>query len=237
LTPVSILKQEFYILIDTLISKGLMKKNFALIALLFATTFVSAQFERAKQVFESPKMKEQIAKHKLVAIIPFKTTISYKRMPKNFDAQANKADEKNMAINLQQGLYTYLLRKADKYSVSFQDVDRTNTLLKQKAVFDKIDELTQDSICKILGVDAVIKCSYSYEKTGSEAGAIAKTILFGAGTGKTGSGALTMQIYNGSDGELLWRFYKEMNEDVLGSGNQVMERMMRKVSRNFPYEK
>ena len=134
-------------------------------------------------------------------------------------------------------MYTYLLRKSDKYSVSFQDVDRTNALLKSKGIFDKLDEITQDSICKILGVDAAVKCSYSYEKTASEGGAIAKTILFGSMGGKTGSGALTMQIYNGSDGELLWRYYKAMDDNVMGSTDQLMERMMRKVSRNFPYEK
>jgi hypothetical protein len=55
--------------------------------------------------------------------------------------------------------------------------------------------------------------------------------------GKTGSGALTMQIYNGSDGELLWRFYKAMDDNVMSSTDQLMERMMKKVSRNFPYEK
>jgi hypothetical protein len=43
-------------------------------------------------------------------------------------------------------------------------------------------------------------------------------------------------LYNGNDGELLWRFFKEMNEDVMGSANQVMERMMGKVARNFPYD-
>ncbi len=35
----------------------------------------------------------------------------------------------------------------------------------------------------------------------------------------------------------LWRFYKAMNDDVMTSTDQLMERMMRKVSRNFPYEK
>jgi hypothetical protein len=38
-----------------------------------------------------------------------------------------------------------------------------------------------------------------------------------------------MQINNGKDGELLWRFYKQMNEDVMSSPSAVMERMMRKV--------
>ncbi len=191
--------------------------------------------ETAKQVFESPKLKEEIAKHKTVAILPFKATITYKKVPKNFDAKANEEQEKNLAVNMQSGMYTYLLRKSDKYSVSFQDVDRTNALLKSAGVFDKLDEITQDSICRLLKVDAVVKCSYAYEKTASEAGAIATTVLIGVG--KTASGALTMQIYNAKDGELLWRFYKEMNEGVLSNANEVMERMMRKVSRNFPYEK
>jgi hypothetical protein len=30
---------------------------------------------------------------------------------------------------------------------------------------------------------------------------------------KGDTGELTMQINNGKDGELLWRFYKQMNED------------------------
>jgi hypothetical protein len=30
--------------------------------------------------------------------------------------------------------------------------------------FEKNDELTSDELAKFLGVDAVIKCSYAYEK-------------------------------------------------------------------------
>ena len=194
-----------------------------------------AQFEGSKQVYSSPKLKTEISAHKTVAILPFTATISYRRLPKNFDETANKAEQNTMAANLQQGMYTYLLRKTSDYTVSFQDVERTNALLKQKGLYDKLNEVTQDSICKALGVDAVVKCSFAYEKTGSEGGAIVKTVLLGSSFGKTGSGSLTMQIYNGKDGDLLWRFYKEMNEDITSSANEVMERMMRKVSRNFPY--
>ena len=196
-----------------------------------------AQFEGAKQTYSSPKLKDEIAKEKIVAILSFSASITYKRTPKNYDSSANKNEEINIARNLQQSMFTYLLRKSDKYSVSFQDVDRTNALLKSKGVYSHMDELPEDSICKILSVDAVIKWSYSYEKTASEAGAIAKTLLFGSMGGKTGSGSLTMQIYGGDDGNLLWRFYKAMDDNVMGSTDQLMERMMRKVSRNFPYEK
>ena len=204
--------------------------------LILSSLFSFSQIERDKQMYMAPHFLDTIATHKIVAIVPFRITISYKRMPKGFDNEANKAEELKQGFNMQQGMFTYLLRKADKYSVSFQDVERTNALLRKFKMLDNIDEILPDSICKILGVDAVIKSTYSYEKTGSEAGAIAKTVLLGFG-GSTGSGSLTMQINNGSDGLLLWRFFKSMNEGAFTSGDELMIRMMKKVARNFPYEK
>ncbi len=206
------------------------------VTLFCIATLLCANGNAQKQVFKAPGLEDSISKHKIVAILPFRTSISYKRMPKNFDAEGNKRDEISLALNMQQGMYTYLLRKSDNYITTFQDIDRTNILLKQANAYETLDLLLEDSICKILKVDAVIKCSFAYEKTGSEAGAIAKAVLFGFG-GSTGTGSLTMQIYNGKNGQLLWRFYKEMNEGIGSSGNELMERMMRKVSRNFPYEK
>ena len=203
---------------------------------LFITSTSFAQFEGSKQIFKAPGFKDSLVKHKIVAILPFKATIAYKRMPKGFDLEGNKLEEKKLGINMQQGMYTYLLRKGGKYTVRFQDVERTNILLKQAGVFDNLDMMLPDSLAKILKVDAVIKCNYAYEKTGSEGGAIVKAILLGGG-GQTGSGSLVMQINQGNSGELMWRFYKEMNESFTSSANEVMERMMRKVSRNFPYEK
>lgn len=209
-----------------------------LILLLFffsISSFITAQ-ETSKQIFESPNLKAELYKHKVVAILPFRVSITYKKAPKGYDAQANKADEEKQGVNMQQGMYTYLLRKSKDYTVTFQETERTNVLLRRSGLYEKLDEVLPDSIAKVLGVDAVIKCSYAYEKTGSEGGAIAKTILFGGIGAKTGSGSLTMQINNGNSGELLWRFYKEMNEGVFSNANELMERMMRKVSRNFPYE-
>jgi len=159
-----------------------------------------------------------------------------RRPPKNFDEAQHKTDEKSLGTSLQNEMFTFLLRKKSDYSVDFQDVDKSNALLRKAGLYDKLDELTADSISKILGVDAIIKCSYSYEKTTSEGGAIAKTILFGGIGSKTASGLLVMQIKNGLDGELLWRFSKTMDETVFSSTSVLMERMMRKVSRNFPYD-
>src|ERR1700760_1882394 len=95
-----------------------------------------------KQVYEAPNFKKAIQQQKVVAILPLKVTISYKKFPKNFNAADNEAQEKEEGTNMQQGMYTYLLRKADDYFVSFQDVQRTNILLKQAGVYEKTDAIT-----------------------------------------------------------------------------------------------
>ena len=192
--------------------------------------------QSAKQIFESPNLKSVIYNSKKVAILPFNVSISYKKMPKGMSLDQIKDNEKAESILMQQGMYTYLLRKSDDYSVSFQEVDRTNSLLKKSGVFDNMDDVLSDSLCKILGVDAIIKSSWTYAKTGSEAGAIASALLLGVSKG-TGSGQLVMQINSAKDGEMVWRMSKEMTEGAFSSANALMEHMMRKVGRVFPFEK
>ncbi|TFF38430.1 hypothetical protein [Mucilaginibacter psychrotolerans] len=212
-----------------------MKKFLLFIGISVFSIHAFAQFESSKQIYESPKLKDAIKTHKLVAILPFKVTISYKRPPKNFDAAANHDQELKLGKSIQSSMYTYLLRKADNYSVSFQDIEKTMVLLNRAKYTDSLEIHTKDEIAKVLGVDAVIFGTYEQETTKSEAGAIVTTALFGFS--KTGEGSITMQIANGSDGELLWRYNKKMNEGLLTSTDDVIERQMRKISRNFPYSK
>jgi len=210
-------------------------KKFLILSILMGFV-IFGYSQSAKQIFESPDLKSMLNTAKTVAILPFKVSISYKRMPKNVTLDQIKNNEKAESGQMQEGMYTYLLRKSKDYSVSFQEVERTNALLKKAGVFESFDEVLADSLCKILGVDAVIKSSWSYQKTGSEGAAIATAVLFGVAT-NTGSGQLVMQINRATDGGMMWRMAKEMNEGAFSSANILMERMMRKVGRVFPFEK
>lgn len=214
-----------------------MKRMLMTAALLCCSLLTMAQYENAKQVFESPKLTEAVKAHKTVAILPFETNISFKKQPKDFNADAHKEKERKMATSIQSSMYTFLLRKSNNYTVEFQDVEKTNVLLKKAGMTDKIGEFTKDEIAKALGVDAVIGGKFETEQTRSEAGAIVTTVLFGGLGSKTGSGALTMTINDGANGDLLWRFFKSMNDSVFSSTDELVDRMMRKVSRNFPYSK
>lgn len=213
-----------------------MKSRLKIILSACLLVFSVLGFAQDKQIYEISNMKDIISTHKTVAILPFNATISYRKQPKNFDAAANKEAESKLGYDMQTGMYTFLLRKSSDYTVVVQDVEKTNALLRKNDLIDKLSEMNSEELAEILGVDAVIKCSYAYQKTKSEGGAIVLTLLVGFGTGSVASGALTMQINDGKSGDLVWRFYKQMAEDVMSSPTAMMERMMRKVGRNFPYE-
>ena len=167
-------------------------------------------------------------------ILPFPTTITYRHPPKGFSAENNSQEEIKMAKEIQSAMYTYLLRRSSDYSVSFQDVDKTNILLTKAGIMDKLGETTKDEIAKILGVDAVISGNYSIEHTKTEGGAITSAIVFGGAFSGDKTGTLTLTLNDGLDGNLLWRFNKGMESSVFSSTDALITHMMRKVSRNFP---
>lgn len=212
-------------------------KNIKFLTLvLFSMATIAVNAQATKQVYESPKLYSLVGRAKKVAILPLNVSISYKKLPKGVTVENIREDEKKESVQLQQGMFTFLLRKANNYTVTFQDVETTNTLLKGAGVFESLNETTPELICKILDVDAIIKSSWSYSKTGSEAGALVSMVVLGVPK-STASGQLIMQIYEAKQGELMWRMAKEMNEGTFSSANELMERMMRKVGRNFPFEK
>jgi hypothetical protein len=210
----------------------MIKKNL----LLFAICLISLNALAQKQIYESPQLKSAIKLHKIVAILPFTVTITNKHPPKNWDPAANHQQELDMGKKVQASMFTFLLRKSSDYTVSFQDPEKTNVLLAKNKLTDSLALHTKDEIAKMLGVDGVVFGTYEQETTPSEAGAIITTLAFGFGS-KTGEGLLTIQIANGTDGELLWRYSKEMNEGLFVSTDDVIEKQMRKLSRNFPYVK
>jgi len=206
-----------------------------IILLFFVPSMAFSQFEGSKQTFESPKLTSSIAGHKMVAILPFDVKITYRKQPENLNVEANREQETKMSTMIQGSMYTFLLRKSKDYPVNLQNVEETNLLLKRAGMEGKLDGFTKKEIASVLGVDGILGGQFENRQTQSDGVAIAAMVLIGGAGGRTGTGTLTLTLNNGADGELLWRFYKSMNENVIASSDDLVERMMRKVSRNFPY--
>ncbi len=207
-----------------------------LLNLIFFVPFIAfAQFEGSKQVFKSPNLPAAIASHRTMAILPSDVLITNRKQPKNFNPEADREQEKKMSTSIQGSIYTYLLRRSNEYPISIQTMDETNLRLKSAGMEGNLNKLTKTEIAAALGVDAVLGSRFEMRETQSDGLAIATMILVSGAGGRTGTGKLTLTLYNGTDGELLWRFYKSMNENVIASSTDLVERMMRKVARNFPY--
>jgi len=206
-----------------------------LLLICFAPFITFAQFEGSKQTFESPKLKTAIASHKMVAILPFDVKITYRKQPNNLNMEANRQQELKMSTSIQSSMYTFLLRKSKEYPVNLQNVDETNLRLKRAGMEGRLDEFTKEEIADVLGVDGIMGGQFESRQTQSDGTAIAAMVLLGGTGGRTGTGSLILTLDNGSDGELLWRFFKSMDDNVIATSDDLIERMMRKVSRNFPY--
>lgn len=215
-------------------------KNFSLKALFvcLVVLMMNASAFAQKKIYENPKMKTIAPTHKIVAILPFSVTIKMAKLPKGTTQEDIIKQQKAEATNIQNSVYTYLLRKSKKYTVGFQDVSKTNTLLKKAGITDEnVGEKTMDELAKLLEVDAVIGGTIVTDKPISEGAAMASAFLFGGLGGRANEAKTTMTIHNGTDGELLWRYDRTVGGGLGSSTDALVEAMMRQIARNFPYDK
>ncbi|RDC63555.1 hypothetical protein [Adhaeribacter pallidiroseus] len=215
-----------------------MKTLCLLVFLVWSSTLVHAQgflSESSKQIFTSPQLPKQIRTHQTVAILPVEAKITYAKLPKNFNAKVHQEQEARLGQNIQKSLYTYFARRVKSYSVTFQDVDKTNALLEQAGMYGNLKNFTPDQMAQALGVDAVLNGKFDLEQTQADGSAFVTAVMRRDYVGKTGLGSLTLMLYHGQNGELLWRFFKIVDDDFTAANKELVERLMRKVSRNLPY--
>lgn len=210
-----------------------------LILLLLLATGGTA-FTQAQQNYTNPKFKEITKQHKLIAILPFKTKISYKTFGRYFDYQANRNKEIDVSEMTQSGMYSYLLDRLGKNTIDFQDIDRTNTLLRKAGMIDSLDNFTKEEIAKTLGVDAVVSGKYEIEHFST---AIDRPKPKPAETSPatieaaypTGSVSTTIALNDAISGTLLWRYTTNVTDYSTFSTSYTVDKVMGKVSKNFPY--
>jgi len=213
--------------------KYLMHKKIAQ-ALLITFLFASC----GPKIYKSADFGTALGKHKTVAILPADVTTQLR------PNQAKKLSEEQIAdlstktgYDIQDKMYSWFLRRSGKfnYTVTFQDVTKTNSLLKQAGIEYK-DLATKDraEIAKILGVDAILQNRSRMEKPMSEGAAVAVGLLVGA-WGNTNKVETTINIHDGKTSNLLWKYDYEASGSVGSSTTKLVDALMRNASKKFPY--
>jgi hypothetical protein len=195
-------------------------------------------FSCGPKIYQSSNFSTALARHKTVAILPADVTMQVRpnEAKKMTQEQLDELSSKT-GYDIQEKMYGWFLRKSDKYSytVKFQDVSKTNALLKQGGIsYSDLKTSDRAKLANILGVDAVLQDRTTMEKPMSEGAAVAVGILVGA-WGATNKVQTTINIHDGKSGDLLWKYDYQASGSVGSSSTSLVDNLMRNASKKFPY--
>jgi hypothetical protein len=180
-----------------------------------------------------------LIKHKTVAILPAEVTINLRpNQAKKITPEQLNDNATKTAYDVQDKMHSWFLRRSGKmeYTVTFQDVNKTNAKLKEAGIaYTELKTKDRSEIAKLLGVDAVIQSRMKMESPMSEGAAVVVGLLVGA-WGSTNNVETTININDGKSGEILWKYDHSASGSVGSSTTRLVDAVMRNASRKFPYK-
>ena len=189
-----------------------------------------------KTIYQSEQFEELSKDHKTVAILPFEARLELDN--KNLEAdQLAKLQEKE-GYEVQNALESYFLKlhKRKDYRIEFQDIKNTNALLAKKGIeLKNLNIHTSQELCDILDVDAVISGDLTLKALISE-GVSTDFDLISFISGTSDYGRIAIKLSDGNTGKLLWKYEKVINRKSGKNTYDIIEAMMRKSTRKFPYD-
>ena len=192
-------------------------------------------------VYTAPDFSDHQARHKTVAILPFEVSINPER---RWSVSQQQIDQmaSEQAESFQRALYTQYLQgqQRGRFTVEFQDISETNTLLTRKAVSGNaqtlLSSMTKSEICDALKVDAVISGEMVLTKPMGTLESIA-FLHFLKIPGSTNEVHVNTSIHEGDQGKLIWNYDFVTQGSHWASVESLAKRLIRDTARNFPYRK
>jgi hypothetical protein len=189
-------------------------------------------------IYKAQDFDTRTAGHKTVAILPAEVSIQLRpNEMKNTTYEQLSESEHKTGEAIQDKMYSWFLKRSGKfkYTVSFQDISRTNALLLQAGLrYSDLNRKTKDELARILGVDAVISTRASMRKPMSEGAALAIGILVGS-WGSTNEVQTSITIYEAKKGDLVWKYDYNASGSVGSNPDRLVDALMRNASKKFPY--
>lgn len=209
-----------------------MKKIFLF---LFLTSIYS--FAQTK-LYVHPDGEAYASKTESIAILPLKVQVKLRpKQLKDFTTEQIIQMQKDEALDIQKGMHSWFLtrKKRGTFYKTIQSPARTNALLKKAGVdIYAVSEYLPSELGEILGVDCVISGTFETSKPMSAAASIAIGALFGA-FGATQSATCNIDFYNTSDDELVVNYLKKIKGGLGSDSQDMINILMRKVTRRIPY--
>ncbi|MFT5791610.1 MAG: opacity protein-like surface antigen [Saprospiraceae bacterium] len=207
--------------------------------LILTITFTTLSFSQTK-LYVHPDADTYVANTKTIAILPMKVQVKLRpKQLKDFTSEQIIEMGKNESLDIQKAMYTWFLtrKKRGTMLVGVQNPTRTNALLKKEGIdIHSYDEYLPSELGKILGVETVITGSYETSKPMSTGAAIGLAVLTG-GMFTTNSAVMNMDFTSTTDDELVVNYNKKVKGSLGSDAQDLINVLMRKVSRRIPYTK
>lgn len=192
------------------------------------------------RLFVDPGFLNTAGNHKLIAVLPFKTSVSLrpKQMAALKDGQLERLNN-DESFNVQNSMYAWFLkrRQQGKMWVDVQEIGKTNAILAKHGItHTTIANYASEDVAKLLGVDAIVRGTFETDQPMSDGASLALGVLVGF-WGATNKATINMFINNGEDGKVLVNYNKAVAGSVGSSTDQLINMVMRKASRRIPYTK
>lgn len=189
-----------------------------------------------KNIYLSEHFDDLSQNHKVLAIIPFFTHLNLEEQPAS--EELKKLEEKE-GYAVQDALETYFGRgrKRKKFTVDFQNSKDTKALLAQHEItYSNIDRFTIKDLAAVLQVDGIISGNLDVSVLLSN-GVPTEINFIDYLLGDSNYGRIGIKVSDGATGKLLWKYEQEISRKSGKNTDELIDKMMKKATRKFPYEK
>ena len=137
---------------------------------------------------------------------------------------------------IREAIYYELSEHRDKYTTAIQDIAESDRLIREAGLSDSVAAgLPAGRLCKLLGVDAVMRGSVTKFKKHGAAGQLVTAALFGFAKGSDVKAEVA--IYDGGDGQLVYQHDIQKAGGLFSSPDALRKDVGKTVAKNFPYKK
>lgn len=189
-----------------------------------------------KNIYLSEHFDDLSQNHEVLAIIPFFTHLNLEEQPAS--KELKKLEEKE-GYAVQDALETYFGRgrKRKKFTVDFQNSKDTKALLAQHDItYSNIDRFTIKDLAEVLQVDGIISGNLDVSVLLSN-GVPTEITFIDYLLGDSNYGRIGIKVSDGATGKLLWKYEQEISRKSGKNTDELIDKMMKKATRKFPYEK
>lgn len=201
--------------------------------LMLTWTVLSLLLSSCANIYFAPQSVSKSRSHSKIAIIrPDIKLIERKTVIKE---EANADDIKSqLAMTIQNDIFSYMQKRNSKINIQkieILDIDKTNQVLK---IVD-FKNITNEELCKKLGVDAVLITKFSFEKKYGDQTAIILYFLTGGMWASNKSCLVNANLYYCADAKNGWTYDFGTSGSGFTSYNGMAESLIKHFSKKTPY--